>query len=111
MNTSKRQQLVGGGAVLVLALVAGGIWMAQRRRERAARTPAWTDPQQPPEGTAGEPTQLTADQSWAANRCTSLSACCASNTAGMRTRRLYPASLTSSPDSLVRGLIDVEAHL
>lgn len=105
MNMSNRQRLVGWGAVVILAILALSIWVMQRRRDDASRTPAWTDPGQPPVGVANTPTQLTADQSWAANRCAPFAASCADNTAGMRVRRRYPDTLADSECSIVRGSI------
>ena len=111
MNVPNRRTLVTGGVAVLLAGAVVGVWLAQHRHERTGQLPGWTDPQQPPDGVAGEVTQLTADQTWAANRCGPMTACCSSNTAGSRVRRTYASSLTDSADSIVRAAFSVDGGI
>ena len=91
---------------LVVLVVAAGAFLlfAVNRRSRWERAaPAWLDPQQPPDGVASQLSTLTEAQSWAANRCRHMSACCGDQTAGRRVRRTYPGSLAESDTSFIRA--------
>lgn len=95
--------------VLVVIAVAAFVLYTIGRRDRLARAmPAWLDPQQPPTGVAGQLSTLSDAQSWAANRCTPMSACCAGNTAGARVRRTYAPNLAESTGSFIRGRVGLE---
>jgi len=92
---------------LTVAAVAAGVavaaWLGyQHRHEIWRKTPAWTDPQQPVEGTAGMPANgLPAVPSptaaWAAVRPGT-----PHMQAGSRIRRTYAGNLVDDPESLVR---------
>lgn len=93
-------------ALTVAAVAAGAavaVWLGyQHRHEIFRRTPAWNDPQQPVEGTAGQPANnLPAVPSplaaWAAVRPGT-----PHMTAGSRIRRTYSGNLVDDPESLVR---------
>lgn len=103
MNITSRQAVVGGAVVAVLGLAALLLWRTQLRAQDEATTPDWSDPHQPADDLG--PAMQVADpgQSWAANRCGPMTACCTGQTAGRRTRRLYDATLADSPNSLVAG--------
>lgn len=97
------------GLVVVVLGAAGLVLFANYRRARFERAaPGWLNPEQPPDGVAAELSTLTADQSWAANRCRHMTACCPGQTAGSRVRRTYPGSLAESDTSFVRGRLGVE---
>lgn len=87
--------LAGGAAVVV--------FMLQRGHDRARQTPAWNDPQQPVEGTAGQPSAdapalaPSPAAAWNAVRPGS-----ARLQAGAVIRRTYAATLVDDPESLVR---------
>lgn len=104
---TRQQRIVAAGVTGTLAVAVIVLW-AVNKRARARREPSWLDPQQPEQGVAAP---LTAAQSWAANRARPMTACCTGQTAGMRTRRDYPATLVDAPYSLIRGRtsIDLEA--
>ena len=96
------------GLILVVVDAAGLVLVASYRKARFDRAaPAWLDPQQPPDGVAAELSTLTADQSWAANRCRHMTACCGEQSAGSRIRRTYPGTLADAPWSLVRARADL----
>lgn len=92
---------------LTVAAVAAGVavaaWLGyQHRHEIWRRTPDWNDPQQPVEGTAGEPAAnlpavASPTASWAAVRPGT-----PHMTAGSRIRRTYAPNLVDDPESLVR---------
>lgn len=95
--------------VAVLAGVFALLWIADRRKAAVdAVTPPWTDPQQPAEGVAEQLTTLSPGESWAANRCRPMTACCNGRTAGRRVRRTYPATLSEDPNSLISMTIRAE---
>lgn len=96
-----RQTVVAGAVAGALAVAAVALWATQRAHVIARETPAWADGQQPPDNVAADLPCLSPDQSWAANRARSMSACCAGNTAGARIRRTYPGSLCDEPSSLI----------
>lgn len=96
---NRKQSLVTLGAVAGAAAVI--IIMLQRGHEKARRTPAWNDPQQPVEGTGGEPTGLplmpSPVASWNAVRPGSPRL-----GAGSVVMRDYHPTLLDDPESLVR---------
>jgi hypothetical protein len=98
----RRWRIIG---LVVLAVAGAALFLiaVTRRVQFYRAAPAWLDPDQPPDGVAAELSTLTADQSWAANRCRNMSACCADQTAGARTRRIYPGTLADSDSSFIRG--------
>lgn len=99
-----REQVATGAVVGLLAAGAFGLWAVNRRAELArVKGPDWLDGDQPADGVASDIPILTAQQSWAANRCLPMAACCGDNTAGTRIRRTYPATLASSAGSFIRG--------
>jgi hypothetical protein len=92
---SRRRVLLlagGGGLVLAVALLC---W--QRAWLARFRTPSWTDPEQPPEGTAGQPVGPSPAAAWLA---------CRPGDPGLRgggrIMRTYPSTLADDPDSPVR---------
>ena len=107
-----RQQAIRSAAVagaLVLALV---VWICIRRRQAdTPQIPAWLDTVQPPDTVAADFMTLTADQSWAANRCRPIHAACSDYTAGSRIRRTYPRSLAESPHSFIRTSLQLEGGI
>jgi hypothetical protein len=104
--------IVGGAAMLFLAGVAVTLWLMNRRAERAAETPAWTDPQQPAGSVAADLAPLTPEQSWAANRARPPSCSSTVRTAGMRSRKSYDhGTLAESPTSIIRSAFDLDLRL
>lgn len=99
-----RNVKIGLGVLGALGVVWFVMWSARRKRVFDANKPPWLDPGQPPAGVAAP---LTAAQSFAANRCRPMSACCVGRTAGLRTRRTYPGTVADSPHSLVQASFDV----
>lgn len=93
-----------GVAVLVLLVV-------RRRQLDTPAIPDWLKVQQPPETVTPDLMILTPDQSWAANRCRPMTACCGDLSAGRRIRRTYPPSLAESPDSFIRLSFDLGGGL
>lgn len=90
----RRTLLIAGGGGLVLAL---GLLAWQRNWRAKFGRAAWTDPEQPPEGTAGMPVGPTPAATWAASR-PSDPGC----RGGARIMRTYPGTLADDPDSPVR---------
>lgn len=89
--------------VVVVVLAVVGVFYAIGRQASFNRAmPAWLNPQQPPDGVAAELSTLTAAQSFAANGCPSMTACCADRTAGARVRRTYPGSLAGGSGSFIQ---------
>lgn len=97
MKLDRRQTIIAASAGSV-ALAAVIVWYVQRCSDAADRTPAWTDPDQPALGTAAQPAM-----NWAASRPPTITGPCAGVTAGVKVRRLYPATLADSPDSFITG--------
>ncbi len=99
-----REQVATG---VVIALLAGGavaLYAINRRADlKRVKGPDWLDVQQPPDGVATDFQTLSADQSWAANRCRPMTACCSGRSAGSRIRKTYPGSLASSDHSFIRA--------
>lgn len=84
----------GAGGLLAAAL----LWFIQQRAAARRRTPDWTDPEQPPDGTAGQPlTMPTAGASWSAARPGD-----PGMRGGSRVLRDYAPTLTDDPGSVVR---------
>lgn len=100
MNLNRREIIIAGGAVAGAAALA--FWYIQRRHVTQGRTPDWTDPRQPVEGTGGQPTTgfpatPSPMASWYAVRPGTARLCAQSNI-----RRTYAATLVDDPESLVR---------
>lgn len=97
---TRNRALTIAGVAAGAALVA---WLAfQHKHEIWRKTPDWTDPQQPVEGTAGQPANnLPAVPSptaaWNAVRPGT-----PHMRAGSRVIRTYPGNLVDDPESLVR---------
>ena len=110
MRLDRRQTIVAAGVVGALVLAAGVLWWTNRAHEAERSSPAWLDPQQPPDVIPAltGPTPL---ESWAANRCRPMTACCTGATAGTRVRRLYPDTLQSSPHSFIRASVNLSGEL
>lgn len=104
---TRRQQIVAGVIVLVLLAAAVALWAANRRAALMRAMPAWLDPEQPPEGVAAAWGTLSEAQSWAANRATPMTACCAGRSAGSRVRRTYADTLAHDPGSFIRASFDL----
>jgi len=104
---TRRQIFISATAAAGLALVVLVLYAINRRDQLARAMPAWLNVQQPADGIAAELNTLTADQSWAANRCRPMTASCTGRTAGTRIRRTYPASLEASDDSFIRAHVSV----
>lgn len=98
---TRRQIIISASIVAILIAAAAGLWLLNRNQAAERDSPAWLDPQQPPEGIAGRVNTLTPEQSWAANRALHMSASCGGGTAGSRVRRTYAGTLASNPDSVV----------
>ncbi len=96
---TRRQTVIMAVIVATLATAAVVLWMVNRTAERERNSPAWLDPQQPPEGVTSP-----AGVSWAANRCRPMVGPCHDHTAGRRIRRTYPGTLASSDASIVAEL-------
>jgi hypothetical protein len=98
------------GVKIGLAVLSGLIlawfvlWSVQRRQAFEAAAPGWLNPGQPPDGVAAP---LTAAQSYAANRCRPMTACCTGRTAGMRTRRTYPPTVAGWSGSFLSAGFNV----
>lgn len=97
---SRRRQLIIGAAVAGAA-AAGALWLIQQRAARKRAAADWTDPEQPPEGTAGlaqaigiRPTPAAA---WAAARPGDPGL-----RGGSRLLRSYGGHLADDPESIVR---------
>ena len=108
---NRRTSIVAGAVAVGLVLAILGLLAMNRRQRLEAAAPAWLNPDQPPDGVAAQLSTLTDAQSWAANRCRPMSACCAANTAGSRVRRQYPSTLACSPGSFIRGGLELEARV
>lgn len=93
------------GAAVALAVVV--LVLVRRRQAQTPQVPAWLDIRQPPDAIPSA-AGLTADQSWAANRCRPFAASSGDHTAGRRVRRTYPASLAESPHSFIRTSFELE---
>lgn len=92
----RRKLLLGAGAAGLLA--AAVLWLVQQRAAAKRSTPAWTDPEQPPEGTAGQPVALpTSSASWSAARPGD-----PGMRGGARIMRSYSGTLVDDPESVVR---------
>lgn len=102
MSTGRRQTLVMVAVVGALLAAVAVLWVGYRRSAAERETPSWTDPQQPADQVA--PLVAGAEQSWAANRARPMTASCGDNSAGRRTRRTYPATLSMSLDSMIGGI-------
>ncbi len=91
--------IIGGGVGALLA--CGLVWWVTQRAAANRRQPAWTDGEQPPEGTAGEPTAgpilPTVAASWGAARPPH-----PGMRGGARVIRSYAPTLVDDPESVVR---------
>ena len=110
MNLNRRQTIVAVGVVAVLSLAVAVLWWTNRAHEAERSSPAWLDPQQPPDVVPAL-VGPTPQESWAANRCRPMTACCTGNTAGTRIRRTYPDTLQSSPHSFIRASVNLSGEL
>lgn len=93
-------------AIMVAAAAAGAavaaVWLVQQRHVANRTTPDWNDPQQPVDGTGGQPAEglplaPSPAASWNAVRPGSPRI-----SAGSRIMRTYTANLVDDPESLVR---------
>lgn len=92
----RKKLMIGAGVAGLLA--AALLWFIQQRAAAKRRTPAWTDPEQPPEGTAGQPVALpTGSASWSAARPGD-----PGMRGGSRIMRSYAPTLADDPESVVR---------
>lgn len=96
----QRKHMVALGVAAGAAAVV--VVMLQRGHERARRTPSWNDPQQPVEGTGGQPAEglplaPSPAASWHAVRPGS-----PRMQAGSVVMRHYAPTLVDDPESLVR---------
>jgi hypothetical protein len=107
---NSRTKMVAVGVVAVLVVAGFVLWAVNRKAELARAKPAWLDPHQPPDGVAAELSTLTADQSWAANRCRPMVASCSDYTAGRRIRRIYDPCLEQSSGSFIRTRFELEGR-
>ena len=88
------------GATVAGAVAAGVLWVIAQRHRESRQSPAWTDPETPPEGTAG----LAASIGLAPAR----AAWCAARPgdpglrSGSRVMRSYAGTLVDDPESVVR---------
>lgn len=108
---TRRQCAIAAAVVGVVALAALTLFNVNKRAAGARATPAWLDPQQPPETVTPNLLPVPAGQSWAANRCRPMAASCPEHTAGRRVRRIYPGSLADSSGSFVRGFAELEGKV
>lgn len=93
----RRKKLIIGGVVVGL-LAAAVLWAIQARAAARGSTPAWTDPEQPPDGTAGMPVVMpTSSASWGAARPGD-----PGMRGGSRIMRSYAGNLVDDPESVVR---------
>lgn len=92
----RRKLIIGAAGVGVAA--AAALWLIQARAAAKRRTPSWTDPEQPPEGTAGQPV---AAPSAMANWCAARPGDPGMRN-GARVLRHYAPSLVDDPESVVR---------
>jgi hypothetical protein len=96
---------------LIVATIAGVLLALVCWRKREAlqeAVPEWLASNQPPTQTiVPELLTVSPEQSYAANRCRPMAASCGDFTAGRRTRRIYPDTLESDPNSLVRAHFEI----
>lgn len=97
----QRKRLIVGGLVVGVG-VAGLLVLVQRRAAQRRATPAWSDPQQPPLGTAGQPVAMqmavpTTLDAWGAARPGH-----PAMGGSKRVMRHYATTLKDDPGSLVR---------
>lgn len=104
--TRARLHVIGVIALVVIA-VCFVLWAIARKQTYTASVPAWSEFDQPPDGIASQVTTLSADQSWAANRCRPMTASCGNRTAGRRLHRTYPATLGHDPCDPVQASFGV----
>jgi hypothetical protein len=98
---------VAGGVAIVLLLL-----MAWRKREALQRAvPEWLSNGQPPETVTPEMLTVSPAEAFAAVRCRPMIASCGEFTAGRRTRRIYPDTLESDPNSLIRARFELGGSL
>lgn len=92
----RKKLIIGAGAVGLLA--AALLWLIQQRAAARHNVPDWTDPEQPPAGTAGQPVVMpTAAASWSAARPGD-----PGMRGGSRIMRSYSGTLADDPESVVR---------
>lgn len=92
--------MIWAGVAGVLA--AAVLWAVQQRAARKRRQPEWTDPEQPVEGTAGQPVAMqlampTSAAAWGAARPGD-----PGMRGGSRIMRHYAPTLVDDPESVVR---------
>lgn len=95
-----RQRKIIIGAVVAGAIGAGALWVIQQRHQKRRETPAWTDPEQPPEGTGGVAVSVglpPARAAWCAARPGDPGL-----RSGSRVMRTYAGTLVDDPESVVR---------
>lgn len=107
MTLTSRQKFVAGLVLLLMLVAVFTLWIANKRSESERAMPAWLDSGQPPDGIAVNMGSLTEAESWAANRCSHMTAACTGRGAGSRVRRTYADTLADNPNSFIRGSFDL----
>jgi len=100
---TQRQKIVAGVVLAIGVGVVVLLWNVERRARILARVPGWTSTEGVPDSVAPDLATVSELDSWAANRCRPMIACCGEETAGRYVGKLYDSSLASSPNSLVRA--------
>jgi len=104
---TQRQKVVAGVVLAIGVAVVVLLWNVERRARMLARVPGWNATEVLPDSVAPDMATVTDAESWAANRCRPMVACCGEETAGLRVGKLYASSLASSPHSLIRASFEL----
>jgi len=104
---TQRQKIVAGVILAIGVVTVVLLWNVERRARILARIPGWTATEVVPDSVAPDLGTVSELESWAANRCRPMAACCSEETAGRRVAKFYPSSLANSPFSLIRANFEV----